>query len=262
MCIHSTTERRRGADEPYPEDLTRSMLKYKNVADEFWAEAVVTAAYIRNRVTSRSLPKNKTPFDLWFGKPPNISHLRVFGSKCWYKINQPHQSSLDNRACEAIMLGYATNRKAYKLWDSGKGEVVVSRDVLFDETSAARGFSQEHAQFEYPDAQLDDDTTDTFNPETGDTDEHTDQESDAASAVDEPSPDYNLPGSVEDPASFEDGPLPRRSSRQRKTPGEWWKAAALSSVVPEHQLTFAAATKGGGIKVLEGCYTDGGRCFG
>ncbi len=62
-------------------DITRSMLKYKNAADEFWAEAVVTAAYIRNRMTSRSLPKNKTPFHLWFGKPPNISHLRMFGSK-------------------------------------------------------------------------------------------------------------------------------------------------------------------------------------
>ncbi len=31
------------------------------------------------------------------------------------------------------MLGYAANQKAYKLWDIGKGEIAVSRDVVFDE---------------------------------------------------------------------------------------------------------------------------------
>ncbi len=40
-------------------DLVRAMLKHKNVPEEFWAEALSTAAYIRNRVTSKSLPKNK-----------------------------------------------------------------------------------------------------------------------------------------------------------------------------------------------------------
>ncbi len=84
------------------------------------------------------------------------------------------------------MLGYATNKKGLEgCGTRERGRVVVSRDVVFDETSAARGSSQEHAQFEYPGAKLDDDTTDTFNPENGDTDEHTDQESDAASAEDE-----------------------------------------------------------------------------
>ncbi len=44
--------------------------------------------------------------------------------------------SLASRAKEAIMLGYATNQKAYKLWDVSKGEITVSRDVVFDEKRA------------------------------------------------------------------------------------------------------------------------------
>ncbi len=92
------------------------MLLQQNISNEFWAEALSTAAYIRNRVTSKSVDKNTTPFHFWYGKPPDEAHLRVFGSRCWYKINAPGVDSLASRAKEAIMLGYATNQKTYKLW--------------------------------------------------------------------------------------------------------------------------------------------------
>ncbi len=105
------------------------MILHKNIPNEFWAEALSAAAYIRNRVTSKSLAKNTTLFHLWYGKAPDVAHLRVFGSRCWYKINAPGVDSLASRAKEAIMLGYATNKKSYKLWDVSKGEITVSRDV-------------------------------------------------------------------------------------------------------------------------------------
>ncbi len=71
-------------------DLIRAMLPHKNVPNALWADELCTAAYIRNRVTSRSLPKNKTPFHLWVGKAPDVAHVLVFGSRCWYKINCPN----------------------------------------------------------------------------------------------------------------------------------------------------------------------------
>eukprot|EP00171_Calliarthron_tuberculosum_P012272 IDg12272t1 len=37
-------------------DLVRAMLLHKNVLEEFWADSVVIAAYIRNRTTSQGLP--------------------------------------------------------------------------------------------------------------------------------------------------------------------------------------------------------------
>lgn len=46
----------------------------------FWAEAAATAAYILNRTLKKSLD-GITPFEVWYGEKPNISHLRVFGSR-------------------------------------------------------------------------------------------------------------------------------------------------------------------------------------
>ncbi len=90
-------------------------MKHYDSPHEFWAEALATAAYVRNRVAGRRLPRNTTPFQVWFGKTPDVSHLKVFGSRCWYKMNIPNLQALDNPPREAFMLGYAANYKAYKL---------------------------------------------------------------------------------------------------------------------------------------------------
>ena len=116
---------------------TRSILLSKNVNKEFWAEALSTAVYIRNRVTTRSLPLNVTPYHLWNGEAPNISHLRIFGAKCWYVIPKSKVKKLDARSREAMMVGYALNSKGYKLWDADKGKFIISRDVTFDESIAS-----------------------------------------------------------------------------------------------------------------------------
>ena len=114
-------------------ELVRSMLSHKNMGKEFWAEALATAVFVRNRVTSRALPSDKTPHHMWHGCSPNLAFLRVFGSRCWYKLPNALVKKLDNRSEEAIMIGYAQESKAYKLWDQTKSRIVVSRDVVFDE---------------------------------------------------------------------------------------------------------------------------------
>ncbi len=40
-------------------DLVRAMLKHMNIANEFWAEALSTAAYIRNRVNKQKPSKEQ-----------------------------------------------------------------------------------------------------------------------------------------------------------------------------------------------------------
>ncbi len=83
-------------------DLARPMLHAKNMDKQFWAEAVQTAAYIRNRVTSRSLPNDITPFHRWYGKVPNLSHARIFGSSCHYILPKSKVKSLDGRSRKAV----------------------------------------------------------------------------------------------------------------------------------------------------------------
>ena len=117
--------------------LVRSMLNHMSVPKRFWAEALSTAVYIRNRVTSRALPSNKTAHHFWKKDTPTVAHLRVFGCKCWYTLPKAKVKKLDARGKPAIFVGYAETSKAYKLIDVETGKVVVSRDVIFDETAVA-----------------------------------------------------------------------------------------------------------------------------
>jgi hypothetical protein len=117
-------------------ELVRSMLHHKNhksLPKEFWAEELSVARHVRNRVTTRALPQNTTPYEVVYDKKPNLSYLRLFGSRCWYNMRRPNVGRLDPRACEAIMIGYARGSQGYKLWDVAESKVVVSRDVKFDE---------------------------------------------------------------------------------------------------------------------------------
>ncbi len=116
-------------------DLVRSMLHSKGLAKWFWAEALLTAVYIRNRVTSRSLPSNTTPFHLWTGKAPYLSHLRVLGSKCSYVVPKCKLKKLYPRSKMAIMVRYSSQSKGYKLWDPECQTFVISRDVTLHESS-------------------------------------------------------------------------------------------------------------------------------
>ena len=96
-------------------DLMRAMMLHKSLPEDLWAEAISTAAHIRNRVTSQGLPRNTTPYFLWHGLNPDVSHFKVFGSQCWYKITAPGLQSLSSRSHRAIFIGYAKNQKGYKL---------------------------------------------------------------------------------------------------------------------------------------------------
>ena len=60
--------------------MARTMLNEHHLPKYFWAEAVNTAYFVTNRVVVRK-NLNKTPYELWKGRKPNISFFKVFGCK-------------------------------------------------------------------------------------------------------------------------------------------------------------------------------------
>ena len=52
-------------------EAARSMLQQAGLNKSFWAEAISTAAYLRNRMVTTVLKTGHTPYQLWFGKKPN-----------------------------------------------------------------------------------------------------------------------------------------------------------------------------------------------
>ncbi|XP_074299912.1 uncharacterized protein LOC141631091 [Silene latifolia] len=124
------------------EDMTRSMLLCSELPRNFWAEAVNTACYIRNRVSIRFIHK-KTPYELLYGRKPNISHFRCFGSKCYVHNNGKNNlGKFEPRSYEAVFIGYSNLSKAYK--DDDAFEIGFVRDdppELEEEPSSLKGTS-------------------------------------------------------------------------------------------------------------------------
>jgi hypothetical protein len=101
----------------------------------FWGEAVSTAVFILNRSPTKAL-KDKTPYEAWYGRQPDVSFLRTFGCIGHVKNTKPFIGKLEDRSTRMVLLGYEEGSKAYKLFDPCAGRVVVSRDVIFDEMAA------------------------------------------------------------------------------------------------------------------------------
>jgi len=68
------------------EELARTMLNETELPKYFWADVVSTTCYVLNRVLIRPILK-KTPYELFKGRKPNVSHLKVFGCKCFILNN-------------------------------------------------------------------------------------------------------------------------------------------------------------------------------
>jgi transposase InsO family protein len=65
-------------------EMARSLLKAKELPNQYWAEAVATSVYLLNISPTKAV-LNQTPFEAWRGIKPSVSHLRIFGCKPIYR---------------------------------------------------------------------------------------------------------------------------------------------------------------------------------
>eukprot|EP00731_Ephydatia_muelleri_P034359 Em0056g18a len=87
----------------------RTMMAQAGLSDKYWAEAVVTGTYLRNRVPTRSFKEKTTPFEKWKDK-------------------------LSKKAEKLRFIGYSFQTKAYRLINDDTGKIIVRRDVIFNES--------------------------------------------------------------------------------------------------------------------------------
>lgn len=53
------------------------MISHAHLSNRFWAEAVATATYLRNRSSTTALEEETTPHERWYDRKPNLE-LRVW----------------------------------------------------------------------------------------------------------------------------------------------------------------------------------------
>uniref|UniRef100_A0A0A9XEY5 Retrovirus-related Pol polyprotein from transposon TNT 1-94 n=1 Tax=Lygus hesperus TaxID=30085 RepID=A0A0A9XEY5_LYGHE len=94
----------------------RSMLADADLPKHFWAEAVLTAAYLMNRSPSRALG-GKTPYEIWHQEKPDLSNLRIFGCDAWVQVPKQLRKKWDEKSTKLVFVGYPQNTKGYRLVD-------------------------------------------------------------------------------------------------------------------------------------------------
>jgi Integrase core domain len=99
----------------------------------FWAEALNTAAYIIN--SSNVNNENKTLNEVFFDKKPDLSDLKLFGSKVMVLISKPKRRKWDKNSQEKFFVGYDETTKGYHCVDGKTGLITLSRDVFFLEST-------------------------------------------------------------------------------------------------------------------------------
>lgn len=114
---------------------SRVMMLDASTPLSFWAEAVMCSNYITNRLPSNAI-KMQYPYKRWYNRMPNLDNLRPFGCQASALIPTFSESSMmSTRSIRGVMVGYAIDSNAYRIFDLDKGEIAVYENVKFDEFS-------------------------------------------------------------------------------------------------------------------------------
>lgn len=108
---------------------TRCLLEEAKLNKIYWPECVLTSVYLGNRLPANTILK-KTPYEIVFGKKPDVSNLHLYGSVAYVTVPETCRTSkLNPKAVKGILIGYTD--VGYKILIDNK--IIVSRNVRFIE---------------------------------------------------------------------------------------------------------------------------------
>jgi hypothetical protein len=88
-----------------------------SIPPHFWARAISTATYLINIQHSSSL-QGSIPFECVCGKTLDYSSIHLFGCVCYMLLAPRERTKLTAQSVECVFLGYSTEHKCYRCWDS------------------------------------------------------------------------------------------------------------------------------------------------
>ena len=86
---------------------TRTLLLDAALPPSFWSEALMTAVFIHNRLPTSANPGNASPFEMRYGRAPDLRRLRPFGTTAYVRV-RTHLTKFQPRALRGIFLVTAT----------------------------------------------------------------------------------------------------------------------------------------------------------
>jgi hypothetical protein len=114
-------------------EVVKTMIHDQDLPMCLWAEAVMAAVYVQNRLSHSALGL-KTPEEIFTGKKPEVSHLKIFGCP----VFKEKRNKLDPSGKKGIFVGYCEVSKAFRIYIPGQHHIEINRDVTFDEDATLK----------------------------------------------------------------------------------------------------------------------------
>ena len=108
-------------------DMVRSMMSFADLPVSFWGYALNTAVLTLNRTPSRTV--DKTPYEIWTGKVPKLSFLKIWGCEAYVKRLQTDKLAPKSDKC--YFIGYPKGSFGYYFYNPTQQKVFVARDSVF-----------------------------------------------------------------------------------------------------------------------------------
>ena len=84
--------------------ISRPLLLHANLPSSFWSHAVLHAAtLLRYRPT---MLNEHSPLEILTGRPPDVSHIKVFGCQVWVPVPEPNRKTIGSHRLEGIYVGF------------------------------------------------------------------------------------------------------------------------------------------------------------
>ena len=107
--------------------MVRSMMSRTDLPISFWGYEFETAAFLWNRIQSKTI--EKTPYELWTGKRPSLSFLKIWGCEAYVK--RQASDKLASKFDKCLFVGYPKETKGYYFYIPSENKVFVAHNGVF-----------------------------------------------------------------------------------------------------------------------------------
>ena len=112
--------------------MTRVMIHMHNSPMQFWAKEINMACYTTNRIFLRPRT-NRTSYELWIGRKPNLKYFRTFDSECYMLKDRENFGKFDVKSDLGIFLGYSIMSKVYSVYNQNSKIIQESSNVVVND---------------------------------------------------------------------------------------------------------------------------------
>ena len=156
-------------------DVAQTCLLGSTLPQKFWGEAMATAVYQLNRRSTSTNANGKTPFELWTGKKPDVTGMKVFGCDAFVHVPKEKRKAWSAKTTKMKFVGYQEGTRNYRFVNK-HGEITRSPNAIFIENGKTKKIqdkpkrneelekrnNEAESEFNYVDSESDDDLEDAI----------------------------------------------------------------------------------------------------